>query len=318
ILDRTEVDMLRLFSYNVFHGASVDTSVIVLRRVSLPAADHQVEIVRDRAPSGSATGIMQAQRIWQEHPEKFFVLPNPAGLDTLVKKISDASLPLGEFATAYFGIQTFDRGKFVRGIRRTKRFKPVIDGANIGRYSLAASSEFVDFEPEAIKSGGKQDVYERERIGVRQIGESPIPTILPAGMYTLNTIYNIYFTKQVQYDIAFILGIMASKLLKWYWRTTFFDEKRTFPKIKKDALLSIPIPRLDWTDASVRREHDRIAAVVREMLDLRRREAATKNKDEHERLQRLIEATDAQIDGLVYEIYGLTPGEIESLEAAVA
>jgi hypothetical protein len=54
------------------------------------------------------------------------------------------------------------------------------------------------------------------------------------------------------------------------------------------------------------------------MLDLRRREAATKNKDEHERLQRLIEATDAQIDGLVYEIYGLTPGEIESLEAAVA
>ena len=50
------------------------------------------------------------------------------------------------------------------------------------------------------------------------------------------------------------------------------------------------------------------------MLDLHKRLAVTQDAGERERLQRLIDSTDPQIDALVYELYGLTPEEIAIVE----
>ena len=54
------------------------------------------------------------------------------------------------------------------------------------------------------------------------------------------------------------------------------------------------------------------------MLDLHKRLAATQEAGEQQRLQRLIDATDRQIDALVYELYGLTAEEIEIVESGVS
>jgi hypothetical protein len=43
---------------------------------------------------------------------------------------------------------------------------------------------------------------------------------------------------------------------------------------------------------------------------------ALRTPNEKETIQRQIAATDAQIDQLVYELYGLTPNEIKIVEEA--
>jgi hypothetical protein len=50
------------------------------------------------------------------------------------------------------------------------------------------------------------------------------------------------------------------------------------------------------------------------MLDLHRQLAAAKTSHEKELIQRQIDATDKQIDQLVYELYGLTDKEIRIVE----
>jgi hypothetical protein len=50
------------------------------------------------------------------------------------------------------------------------------------------------------------------------------------------------------------------------------------------------------------------------MLDLHRQLAAAKTPDERTRLERQIAATDRRIDGLVYDLYGLTETEIKIVE----
>jgi len=50
------------------------------------------------------------------------------------------------------------------------------------------------------------------------------------------------------------------------------------------------------------------------MLDLNRRLAAERNPQTKVVLQRQIEATDRQIDGLVYGLYGLTGEEVGIVE----
>ncbi len=52
------------------------------------------------------------------------------------------------------------------------------------------------------------------------------------------------------------------------------------------------------------------------MLQLHKDLARAKTPNEKERLQRQIAATDAQIDQLVYELYGLTDDEIKIVEGA--
>jgi hypothetical protein len=54
-------------------------------------------------------------------------------------------------------------------------------------------------------------------------------------------------------------------------------------------------------------------ALVEKMLDLHTRNASA-GAAEQERLGRLIDDTDAQIDALVYELYGLTEEEVKVVE----
>ena len=316
VLEESNVELLRLFLYQVFSGASVDTSILVLERVEQPNRAHRVAVLCSKTPDDTAEPQWQPQRVWCEHPDNHFSLPGVSGSEELEAKMRGGSIPLGDFATAYFGIQTFNREVFVKPRQAAKRFKPVVDGVHINRYALQAGNEFVDFSARAIKSGGNPLVYEQPRIGVRQIGRTPVATFLPAGLYTLNTIYNIFFTKPTNYDLKFVLGIVCSKALGWYWFRAFFDQKATFPKIKKDALLSIPIPRIDFSRSVDQAGHDRMTQLVESLLSLHQHLSAAKSESQKTAVRRQIDATDAEIDRLVYDLYGLTKREIAVVEKA--
>jgi hypothetical protein len=60
---------------------------------------------------------------------------------------------------------------------------------------------------------------------------------------------------------------------------------------------------------------DRMVELVERMLSLHKELAAAKTPAQHTVIQRQIEATDRQIDQLVYELYGLTDEEIKIVEA---
>ena len=155
-------------------------------------------------------------------------------------------------------------------------------------------------------------------IGVRQIGRRPIATMLPGGWYSLNTIYNIFFIRKVDYDLRYVLGLLSSNLLGWYWEKHFFDQKRTFPKVKKAPLLSIPIRTVNFSSDADRQLHSRMVDLVQTLLDLHARLPKAKTAHERTVIERQIEATDREIDRLVYELYGLTNDEIKIVEDATS
>ena len=73
---------------------------------------------------------------------------------------------------------------------------------------------------------------------------------------------------------------------------------------------------VDFSRATDVLRHDRIVSLVDDMLRFRTaiREAASER--ENTLLQRQIDATDAEIDRLVYDLYGLTAEEIAIVEEA--
>jgi hypothetical protein len=63
-----------------------------------------------------------------------------------------------------------------------------------------------------------------------------------------------------------------------------------------------------------RERHDRMVALVEEMLALHRRLAAARTDHEQTNLKRQIDAADRRIDRLVYDLYNLTEEEIRIVE----
>jgi hypothetical protein len=62
--------------------------------------------------------------------------------------------------------------------------------------------------------------------------------------------------------------------------------------------------------------HDRIVGLVERTLELHERLAEAKIQREKTVIQHQIDATDRQIDRLVYELYGLSDEEIAIVEEA--
>ena len=322
ILEQSEVEVLRLFYYKVFHNASVDTAIIILRKFK-PKTSHEVRVMRSDKLLEEGSARSQKQALWAEHKDKEFSLSSGDQADTLLKKLN-ANSNLGAFATAYFGIQTFDRKKFVADAQVGDHFKPAIDGANITRFALLPFSDFVDFRPEAIKSGGKQTVYENARVGVRQIGQVPVATLIPPGIYSLNTIYNVYIAKPTGYSLHFVLGLLESRMIQWNCLYSRIGERRLvdlFAQVKlsklKQPYFLLPVPPIDFSNPAEKAKHDKNGQRWwSSMLKLHKDKAGARLAQEKAILQQQIEATDAQIDRLVYDLYGLTEDEIKIVEAA--
>jgi DNA-binding CsgD family transcriptional regulator len=57
-----------------------------------------------------------------------------------------------------------------------------------------------------------------------------------------------------------------------------------------------------------------MVTLVDRMLDLHKKKATAKNSGDSERIERMIDATDREIDALVYKLYGLTEEEIGIVE----
>jgi type I restriction-modification system DNA methylase subunit len=82
-------------------------------------------------------------------------------------------------------------------------------------------------------------------------------------------------------------------------------DRAVFPKINANTLEKFPVPKINFADPKDKTCHDRMVKLVEWMLDLHKRLAKAKTTYEKTNLQHQINATDQQIDHLVYELYGL-------------
>ena len=79
-------------------------------------------------------------------------------------------------------------------------------------------------------------------------------------------------------------------------------------------ITQIPIRQINSEDTNEVKKHDKIVSLVDQILDLNKKLSENRDPRSREQLQRRIDATDTQIDRLVYELYDLTEEEIRIVE----
>ncbi len=79
----------------------------------------------------------------------------------------------------------------------------------------------------------------------------------------------------------------------------------------------MPIRPIDFASPDDVAKHDRMVGLVEAMLDLYRRLPSAATEHQKRLIEMQVEQADREIDGLVYDLYGLTPDERAVVEASV-
>ncbi|WP_295162760.1 TaqI-like C-terminal specificity domain-containing protein [uncultured Brachyspira sp.] len=313
ILYNTNILSIVLYKYSVFKDASVDNCVFILSKNKIDN-ENIIDIKILNSPENIVyQSKIEQNKFYSNDRHNFNILVNEND-NMILNKIKENSTLLGNYCGAYFGIQTFDRKKYVVDSKLGEDYKPVIDGGSIFPFFIKDAEEYVHFIDKNIKSGGNKNIYEQDRIVIRQIGETPISAFISAGIYTLNTVYNVYSREENNLNLYFILGIINSKLSKYCWLKRNSDEKKLFPKIKKEAILSIYIPNLDLNNKEDKDIHDKIVVLVDNIIELNKKVNTEKNPNSLNMINRQISACEKQINNLIFSIYNLDDEEKKIVE----
>jgi type I restriction-modification system DNA methylase subunit len=112
----------------------------------------------------------------------------------------------------------------------------------------------------------------------------------------------------------YVLGLLNSRAVDFFHKLISTNYRGGWYGYDAKVIRNIPIRMINFSDPRDKNRYDKMVALVGQMLDLHERKAEAGDAGGKERMQRVIDSTDQQIDALVYELYGLTPEEIAIVE----
>jgi len=234
----------------------------------------------------------------------------------LVEKLERKGVAAKEIVNIYTGV----RSKI--GQRKIVSERPegptwqqgLISGKEINRYFLNYTGHYINIDPKLLWSGGwDKEIVKREKLLMRQTGDSLIVAFDSNGYYHLNNLHSIVLRDNA-YNLRYVLGVLNSKLLNHYYHLISLELGRAMAQTDIETIEKLPIRAIDFSDPSDKAHHDKMVELVQRMLDLHKQLAAAETEHEKTVLQRQIAVTDRQIDQLVYELYGLSNKEIKTVE----
>ncbi|MCR4321512.1 MAG: hypothetical protein NUV74_14385 [Candidatus Brocadiaceae bacterium] len=253
----------------------------------------------------------------------------PHGSQILFRKIQDTSSQLLNICKVYNGVKPFEKGKgnppqtneimgkkpFVKeGAAPDKTWSPLLRGSLIQRYENLWNYDYWIQYGHWLAAPRDSSIFTAPlKIVVRQTGDSIIATLINNNFIARDNLH-IILPKNLNYDLRYAIGIINSKLFLFVYSFMNPEKGEALAQVKKYHVEQLPIRTINFQDPSDKARYDQMVALVNQMLELHKQLASARTDHEKTAIQRQIDATDRQIDQLVYELYGLMEEEIRIVE----
>ncbi len=307
----TEARVLSLLFKAPFPGITADTLIFVLQK-GRPNGN-TVKI----GEHGKSSIVRSQQELLTHRTHRFEYFESTDTMKVIARMEEPSKVVrLGELcdSTSGFG----GKSELIQETRTSKKQIQTMKGDSIGRYQIRKKYWF-EFRPQNItgRTTNTSKLGATHKILLRKTGDKIIATYDDSGIFPEQSLYFL-FNPRTKIEFKFILGVLNSRLLSAYYQTRSLTNRRSIAQVKKVDLDQLPIPLLNVSAFEHRGQHDQMVSLVERMLDLHKRLTATKSPDDKTRLQRQIDATDREIDSLVYDLYGLSEEEIAIMEGAAS
>ena len=248
-------------------------------------------------------------------------------------------------ATAAFTIDSTRRSEIIsKNPEADEIIKPFLNGKDIRRYNIQWDDKYIIYTYHGVDIAKYPEVFEHLKLYQAQLKwratkqewyelQQPqykyvpyfegvkiiFPDISKGVRFALDI--NGYYSSNTTYFIPtqdrYVLGLLNSKLAYFCFSILcagLEGKYETYLRFFGQYLEEFPIRIIDFSNSADVARHDRMVALVEQMLDLNKRLVATKTSHERAVLARMVNAVDTQIDRLVYELYELTEEEIAVVE----
>jgi len=297
------------YSKKVFE-AVVDTEVVIIKNGSCAGNRVLVRIIQER---DSIVSQQVDQKRWASldgEPINIFARGED---EKLIEKLKTNSVPLSEVCTVSNGMKPYEIGKGIpsqtkamvsrrvydASHRKDQSYRPLLRGRDIQKYvNKWDGNRWIKYGENLAAPRSAAQFDAPEKIVIRQTGDSLIATIDRRQFVCMNNMHTIV-TKENGYDLLFVLGLLNSRLLNYYFQWLNPEKGEALAEVKKEHVEKLVVKK-----ASAKQKEPIISTVKRIIAAKERDPDADTTEWEHE------------VDRLVYELYGLTPDEIKLVEGS--
>lgn len=118
----------------------------------------------------------------------------------------------------------------------------------------------------------------------------------------------------IKTDDLYLLGLLNSQVLDFVLHSIASTKQGGYFEYKPMYVQQLPIRTIDFDNSTDKANHDKIVQLVEQMIALNKQLAFEKAPQTKTVLQRRIDATDRQIDELVYKLYNLNDDEVKIIQ----
>jgi type I restriction-modification system DNA methylase subunit len=308
---------------SIFSGALISTAITFYAK-SKPLDRIRLKILSDdnvNQISGVQAEIVPRSQIVT--PEGAMRVYQDAKASAILDKIAQKSKKLSTVAQVRTGVMGFDYWAMDKYIYDTNRGRRIATNSYIDRYIFLWGKKVRLYNREVseprldkncdVLSDNTLELFASKKIVVRGVARRLTAMLDEEGVGILVAVHSVIGES---YDNKFLLGLLNSKLFNWLHIVQFYSARIPEGSLRYPIsfLSNLPICSMDLSASVDKARYGRMMQLVERMLALHKQLAAAKTDQDKAILQRQIETTDQHIDGLVYELYGLTEKEIRIVE----
>lgn len=319
------------FKSAVFPTVTVDTQIVILTLGKTDSNTVDVSII-DKGQnilSDNVFRISHLQREWNNSDGEAINIFLTAEQKKLQKKLLQKSKPLENFLDIYTGIKPYQVGKGVpKQIKKDvenriydsdkkldNSYRQYLRGSDIHRYVIRSSEKrFIKFGGWLAEPRPAANFDAPEKIFMRQTGDSLIATFDDKQMLCLNNMHVLIPKKEFSIALKFLLGLINSNLLNWYYQSINPEKGEALAEVKKSNVAKLPVPEFIIKGEKLSNCAILVSKCVDSLLILNREIIHEKLAYRQEQIKQKIDHTEDRINQLVYELYELTSKEIKVIE----
>ena len=255
----------------------------------------------------------------------------------LIEKVGDNKISVNDLCyvsysvAAHSEVEGKKKDAYIFNEKKNSKCKRFVEAREIARYKISYLGRWLEYDPKVVRRPGLPELFDSPKIMVRDVvgQQGLICAYDDTGFYadysvvclTLKSNLQVVTSRKIswtkeeidlskQYSIFYVLGIVNSRLLNFFFKTSISGGLHVYP----DNIRELPVHSINFSNPSEKVQHDKMVNLVEQMLAGHKSLTVAQSPQEKERLERQIEVTDRAIDALVYELYGLTEEEIRIVE----
>lgn len=287
------ISMIVDLGAGMFDDVTMSTIVISIQS-GKAAPSHQIEV----RTSLTETGRFTEQTNYLSPGFVLNTAASPTDL-LLIRSIERDCIRLGALCEELiFGVVISGNKDDLVSDTPKRGWKPFLEGRDIERYFIRPCEKYLHYVPDKIHRPRSPRIFEAsEKLLIQRItgGDRPLAAAYDDEQhYNKESINNLLLKSDSEYSMKFILALLNSTLMSWYYRLSFTNGSTLTVNLSKEYLSQLPLPNLDMKNAIDKKKHDELVELANQMLRY--------GKDSGEKRRRI----DALIDEAVYCLYKLS------------